>query len=75
VPYAWVPSDCSSAHSSPTCTGTFAPRATCVAGNAVLKAARQVRERILAVASRELEIDPADLEVADGAVSVKGTPA
>jgi len=46
-----------------------------VAGNAVLKAARQVRERILAVASRELEIDPADLEVADGAVSVKGTPA
>ena len=75
VPYDWITYDNSNTDSSPMCTGTFASRATFVAGNAVLKAARQVRERILAIAARELEIDPEDLEVADGTVSVKGTPA
>ncbi len=75
VPYDWVTYDNSNTDSSPLCTGTFASRATFVAGNAVLKAARQVRERILSVAGREMEIDPADLELADGRVSVVGTPA
>jgi len=74
VPYDWVTYDNSNTDSSPVCTGTFASRATFVAGNAVLKAARQVRERILNVAAREMEVDPGDLEVEDGTVSVKGTP-
>jgi CO/xanthine dehydrogenase Mo-binding subunit len=45
-----------------------------VAGNAVLKAARNAREKILEIASKELEIDPSDLDVADGEVIAKGAP-
>ena len=75
VPYDWVTYDNSNTDSSPMCTGTFASRATFVAGNAVLKAAEQVRERILEVAAAEMEAAPGDLEIADGTVSVVGTPA
>jgi CO/xanthine dehydrogenase Mo-binding subunit len=60
--------------SSPVCTGTFASRGTFIGGNAVRYAAEKARERVLAIASKELEIDPADLEVADGEVTVKGSP-
>ena len=38
VPYEWITYDNSNTDSSPLCTGTFASRATFVAGNAVLKA-------------------------------------
>jgi CO/xanthine dehydrogenase Mo-binding subunit len=41
-------------------------------GNAVLGAAERVRDKILAVAARELEAHPADLELRDGAVHVRG---
>ena len=39
VPYDWITYDNSNTDSSPLCTGTFASRATFVAGNAVRKAA------------------------------------
>ena len=43
--------------------GTFASRATFVAGNAVRKAALSTRsEKLLEIAGKELEIDPTDLE-------------
>ncbi len=74
VPYEWITYDNSNTDSSPVCTGTFASRATFVAGNAVLKAAQKVREKILEIASKDLEIDPADLEVIDGEVVAKGSP-
>jgi CO/xanthine dehydrogenase Mo-binding subunit len=74
VPYDWITYDNSNTDSSPVCTGTFASRATFVAGNAVLKAAEKVRERILEIAGKELEIDPSDLEVVDGEVVAKGAP-
>src|SRR5947207_11219846 len=74
VPYEWITYDNSNTDSSPVCTGTFASRATFVAGNAVLKAARQAREKLLEIAGKELEIDPSDLEVIDGEVSAKGAP-
>ena len=74
VPYDWVTYDNSNTDSSPLCTGTFASRATFVAGNAVLNAAKQVRDRILEIAAAEMEAAPSDLEVADGTVSVAGTP-
>jgi CO/xanthine dehydrogenase Mo-binding subunit len=74
VPYEWVTFDNSNTDSSPVCTGTFASRATFVAGNAVLKAAKQVREKILDVAAKEMEIDAADLEIVDGDVIAKGAP-
>ena len=74
VPYDWITYDNSNTDSSPLDTGTFASRATFVAGNAVLKAARNVREKVLEIASKELEIAPSDLEVEDGEVVAKGAP-
>jgi len=74
VPYEWITYDNSNTDSSPVCTGTFASRATFVAGNAVLKAARSAREKLLEIAGKELEIDPSDLDVVDGEVIAKGAP-
>lgn len=74
VPYDWITYDNSNTDSSPVCTGTFASRATVVAGNAVLKAAKEVRSRILEIAALEMEISPDDLEIVDGTVEAKGTP-
>jgi len=74
VPYDWVTMDNTNTDSSAVCTGTFASRGTFIGGNAVRLAAERVRERILDIASKELEIDPADLEIADGEVVAKGAP-
>ncbi len=74
VPYDWITFDNSNTDSSPVCTGTFASRATFVAGKAVLKAAQRVRERILEVAGQEMEISPDDLDLDDGDVFAKDAP-
>jgi len=74
VPYEWITYDNSNTDSSPVCTGTFASRATFVAGKAAEKAAENVRQKILEIAGKELEIDPADLEIIDGEVVAKGAP-
>lgn len=72
VPYDWVTMNNTDTDSSPLCTGTFASRGTFIGGNAVLNAAKKTREAMLAVAGEMLEADPDDLEVGDGAVSVRG---
>jgi CO/xanthine dehydrogenase Mo-binding subunit len=74
VPYDWVTMDNTNTDSSAVCTGTFASRGTFIGGNAVRLAAERVRERILDIASKELEIHPSDLEIADGEVVAKGAP-
>jgi CO/xanthine dehydrogenase Mo-binding subunit len=74
VPYDWITYDNSNTDSSPLCTGTFASRATFVAGMAVLKAAENARAKVLEIAGKEMEIDPADLEIVDGEVIAKGAP-
>ncbi len=74
VPYDSVTMDNSNTDSSAVCTGTFASRGTFIGGNAVRFAAEKVRERILDIASKELEISPEDLEIADGEVVAKGAP-
>src|SRR5207245_6465060 len=74
VPYDWVTMDNTNTDSSAVCTGTFASRGTFIGGNAVRLAAERVRERILDIASKELEIDASDLEIADGEVTAKGAP-
>jgi CO/xanthine dehydrogenase Mo-binding subunit len=56
----------------PDSIGAFGSRGTVVGGNAVLGAAERVREQILAVAAHALEAHPADLELRDGAVRVRG---
>ena len=74
VPLNWVTWDNHSTDSSPVCTGTFASRATFVAGNAVRNAAADVKARILEMAAEVMEVGAEDLEIEDGMVSVKGAP-
>ena len=54
--------------------GTFASRSAVTAGTATGVAAALVREKVLAVAAELLEASPADLEIEDGTVHVRGTP-
>ncbi len=54
--------------------GSVASRSLAVSGGALTQAAARLRERILAIASHQLEVDPGDLEIVGPAVQVKGTP-
>jgi aerobic carbon-monoxide dehydrogenase large subunit len=54
--------------------GTFASRGAVVAGNAINEAAKDVRTKILKMASELYEVAEDDLELVDGAVRVKGVP-
>ncbi len=54
--------------------GAFASRQTVTAGNAVHRAAIEVREKALKAAAEMLEASAEDLELKDGAVQVKGVP-
>lgn len=74
VPYEWVTIDNSNTDSSPVCTGTFASRATFIAGNAVRYAAEKVKARMLEIAGDLLEASPDDLEIVEGEVRLKGAP-
>lgn len=53
--------------------GSFASRATVVAGNSAYLAARQVKEQLRRVAAAVFEVDPDDIVVENGRVSVAGT--
>jgi carbon-monoxide dehydrogenase large subunit len=55
--------------------GTFASRTAVVSGNAVHKAAAEVRRQAAELAARVLEADPEDIEFVDGKVGVVGAPA
>ncbi|HZU18987.1 MAG TPA: xanthine dehydrogenase family protein molybdopterin-binding subunit [Candidatus Dormibacteraeota bacterium] len=55
--------------------GSFASRSAVVAGTAVAVAAGRLRERVLEVASRVLEVAPQDLVIEDGVVHPAGAPA
>jgi carbon-monoxide dehydrogenase large subunit len=54
--------------------GTFASRGAVVAGNAIHEAARDVRRKILKVASEFFEAPEEELEIADGEVRVQDMP-
>ena len=54
--------------------GTFASRGAVVAGNATNEAAKDVRAKILKLASEQLECAEEDLELVDGQARVKGVP-
>lgn len=54
--------------------GTFASRSAQLGGSAVLRTAREVRERAAGVAAGMLEASPADLVLADGRFGVAGSP-
>jgi aerobic carbon-monoxide dehydrogenase large subunit len=54
--------------------GTGGSRAATMANGAVLHGSRQLREKILSIASELFEASPADLEINEGVVSVRGVP-
>ena len=54
--------------------GTFASRGAVVAGNAINEAAKDVRQKILKLASDMLEAAEEDIELRNGKVMVKGAP-
>ena len=55
--------------------GTFGSRTAQIAGIAVHLAAEAAREKVLTLAALQLEAAAADLELANGQVSVRGVPA
>ena len=55
-------------------SGTMGSRGTSVGGTALLRAARQLREKMREIAANRLEAAPDDLELEDGAWRVRGVP-
>ena len=60
--------------SAPYAGGAGGSKITYTVGPAVIAAAREARAQVLEIAAEEFEVDPADLEIADGAVQVRGVP-
>jgi carbon-monoxide dehydrogenase large subunit len=58
----------------PALVGTGGSRAATMANGAVLHAARDLREKVLAAAADVMEASEADLELREGIITVKGTP-
>jgi aerobic carbon-monoxide dehydrogenase large subunit len=58
---------------SPYGLGTYASRTAVVHGSALQRACLELRSRLLAVAGHLLEVDPRDLDISDGVISVVGT--
>lgn len=54
--------------------GTFASRAGIVTGSAVLKGAKELRQRLLQFGATILQADSDDLELAEGAVKIRSNP-
>jgi carbon-monoxide dehydrogenase large subunit len=54
--------------------GTGGSRAATLASGAVMGAAHTLRQRLLQLASDHWEVDPADLELSDGSLAVRGVP-
>ncbi|GAA4936705.1 carbon-monoxide dehydrogenase large subunit [Nonomuraea thailandensis] len=54
--------------------GSIASRSLPIGGGALTRAAGKLRDKLLAIAAHRLEAAPEDLELADGAVRVKGDP-
>jgi CO/xanthine dehydrogenase Mo-binding subunit len=58
---------------SPFGLGTYGSRSTFIHGRALHDAAHELRARLFEVAAHRLEVDPADLEVRENAIGVRGT--
>src|SRR2546428_4893726 len=54
------------------CYGSIASRVTIIAGNAVIKAAREAREKLLSIAAEKLEVAASDLTIENAFIHVVG---
>ena len=74
IPLDWVTVVGGDTAAIPFGIGTFASRSAVNAGSSIHAAAGQVREKITVAAAALLEAAAADIEIADGMVSVRGVP-
>src|SRR5881296_568660 len=74
VPLDWVTVVGGDTAAVPFGVGTFASRSGVTAGNSIADAARAVRAKVVAAAAALLEASPADLDIEDGRVFVRGAP-
>ncbi len=65
---------CQDTEAGPWDMGSSGSQTTFNNGRAVKEAAGEVRDKLRELAAEQLEIDPQDLELADGMVRVKGSP-
>jgi carbon-monoxide dehydrogenase large subunit len=61
--------------STPYGPGTGGSRTAVVAGGAAREATLVLRDKVLAIAAHAMEANPNDLDINDGAIAVRGTPA
>jgi aerobic carbon-monoxide dehydrogenase large subunit len=74
VPFELVRTELVDTGKSPPGSGTFASRSAISAGGALISVSGQLRERILETAATTLEASPADIEIRDARVGVRGSP-
>jgi carbon-monoxide dehydrogenase large subunit len=74
IPLDWVTVIGGDTAAIPFGVGTFASRSAVTAGSSIHVAATRVRDKLAAAAAALLEASPADVEIADGVASVRGTP-
>jgi aerobic carbon-monoxide dehydrogenase large subunit len=74
VPLDWVTVVGGDTAAVPFGVGTFASRSGVTAGNSIADAASQVRAKVVGAAATLLEAAPADIEIEDGRVFVRGAP-
>jgi carbon-monoxide dehydrogenase large subunit len=75
IPLDWVTVVGGDTAAIPFGVGTFASRSAVNAGSSIHVAAVKVKEKLVAAAAALLEASPGDVEIADGAASVRGAPA
>ncbi len=75
IPLDWVTVVGGDTAAIPFGVGTFASRSAVNAGSSIHVAAGRVRDKLAAAAGALLEAAPADIEIAEGTVSVRGAPA
>ncbi|MGH7278367.1 MAG: molybdopterin cofactor-binding domain-containing protein, partial [Candidatus Rokuibacteriota bacterium] len=75
VPLDWITVIGGDTAAVPFGIGTFASRSAVTAGSSIVDACAQVRDKLVRAAAALLEASPADIEIDDGQVSVRGVPA
>ncbi len=74
IPIEQVRVEMGDTDSCPYGLGGWGSRSTVAGGGAILKAAGEVREKVLRIAAHLMEVDPADLDIEGGRVHVAGSP-
>jgi carbon-monoxide dehydrogenase large subunit len=74
IPLEWVTVIGGDTAAIPFGIGTFASRSAVNAGTSIHEASTKVRDKVVAAAATLLEAAPADIEMSDGILSVRGAP-